>query len=421
MKRRLLAIVLAGVLVFSQNGAVLAAENFTADGTTAEVTTEEAVQSEEIEEPAEGTDDSAPEEAEEAAAQENAEDPAQEEAEEISAQPQENAEDPAPEAEEDKETVSDDADPEDASGTKEPEEVQAEPETVEETAAEEIAAEGKAPAQEIVPDAKGLDDHLLCVIPEEIDPGMKVSAETTVSPEVGWFENGDFIAVQNAEIEFVWDYDDECVRITDNGDGSYTVTRISDLGTNYSLKAKVSADGEERWSDPRNYYFENYNFWLHVDMDGLGPLYEDSTGDYTWNCYLQGYNIDEPFEFTVEAEGSEGEDATDACRIDQTQGRLYIDGAQLRQKGIDWVKVRVGAEVNGYPLSDTREIEFDVREPYVEDQFDFYDRNLLPEWDQWVSTDQRVYVENGKYPFGEHLDRWVTNVKVEDEEGEDTT
>ena len=51
MKRRLLAIVLAGVLVFSQNGAVLAAENFTADDTTAEVTAEEAVQSEEIEEP----------------------------------------------------------------------------------------------------------------------------------------------------------------------------------------------------------------------------------------------------------------------------------------------------------------------------------------------------------------------------------
>ncbi len=416
MKRRLLAIVLAGVLVFSQNGVVLAAENITADGTAAEVTAEEPVQSEEIGEAAEEPDASAPEEAEAASAQEIAEDPVPEEEDEISAQTQESAEDPARETEEDKETVSDDADREDAVGTEEPEEVQAEPETVEETAAEEVVTEGKVPAKGT---ASVLDDHLLCVIPEEIDPGMKVGNETTVTPEVGWFENGDFIAIQNAEIEYVWDYDDECVRITDNGDGSYTVTRISDLGTNYSLKAKVSADGEERWSDPRNYYFENYNYWLHVDMDGLGPLYEDSTGDYTWYCYLQGYNIDVPFEFTVEAEGSEGEDATDACRIDQTQGRLYIDGAQLRQKGIDWVKVRVGAEVNGYPLSDTHEIEFDVREPYVEDQFDFYDRNLLPGWEQWVITDQRVYVENGKYPFGEHLDRWVTDVEVEDEEGED--
>ena len=416
MKRRLLAIVLAGVLAFSQNGVVLAAENITADGTAAEVTAEEPVQSEEIGEAAEEPDASAPEEAEAASAQEIAEDPVPEEEEEISAQTQESAEDPARETEEDKETVSDDADREDAVGTEEPEEVQAEPETVEETAAEEAVTEGKVPAKGT---ASVLDDHLLCVIPEEIDPGMKVGNETTVTPEVGWFENGDFIAIQNAEIEYVWDYDDECVRITDNGDGSYTVTRISDRGTGYSLKARVSADGEERWSDPRDYYFENYNFWLHVDMDGLGPLYEDSTGDYTWNCYLYGYNIDEPFEFTVEAEGSEGEDATDACRIDQDQGRLYIDGAQLAQKGIGRVKVRVGAEVNGYPLSDTHEIEFDVREPYVEDQFDFYDRNLLPEWDQWVSTDQRVYVENAIYPLGEHLDRWVTDVEVEDEEGED--
>ena len=236
MKRRLLAIVLAGVLVFSQNGVVLAAENITADGTTAEVTAEEPVQSEEIGEAAEEPDASAPEEAEAASAQEIEEDPVPEEEEEISAQTQESAEDPARETEEDKETVSDDADREDAVGTEEPEEVQAEPETVEETAAEEAVTEGKVPAQGEVPDAaKGLNDHLLCVIPEEIDPGMKVGNETTVTPEVGWFENGGFIAVQNAEIEYVWDYDDECVRITDNGDGSYTVTRISDLGTNYSL------------------------------------------------------------------------------------------------------------------------------------------------------------------------------------------
>ena len=250
MKRRLLAIVLAGVLVFSQNGVVLAAENITADGTTAEVTAEEPVQSEEIGEAAEEPDASAPEEAEAASAQEIAEDPVPEEEEEISAQTQESAEDPARETEEDKETVSDDADREDAVGTEEPEEVQAEPETVEETAAEEAVTEGKVPAKGT---ASVLDDHLLCVIPEEIDPGMKVGNETTVTPEVGWFENGDFIAIQNAEIEYVWDYDDECVRITDNGDGSYTVTRISDLGTNYSLKARVSADGEERWSDARNY------------------------------------------------------------------------------------------------------------------------------------------------------------------------
>ena len=47
MKRRLLAIVLAGVLVFSQNGAVLAAENSAADGTAAEVTVEEPDQTQE--------------------------------------------------------------------------------------------------------------------------------------------------------------------------------------------------------------------------------------------------------------------------------------------------------------------------------------------------------------------------------------
>ena len=373
MRRRLLAIVLAGVLVFSQNGAVLAAENSAADGTTAEVTVEEPDQTQEETE----EQDTEPE------------DPAPEEEEEISVQPQENTEDPAPETEEGKEEVSADAEQENAAGT---EVVEAEPEAAaEEAADEEIVIEGEVPAQETVSDAAyGLYDHDLIILPEEINPSMSVSGEILVEPEVGWLEDGTFFEVEDAQIDYFWEYDDECVRITDNGDGSYTVTRISDLGTSFTLKARVSADGEEKWADPRDFYFENYNFQLFINEGDIDPLFEDSTGDYAWNCYVNVFNIYDPFELTVEAEGPNGENADNACWAEEDERRIYIDGAQLKQLGIGRVKVRVGAEVNGYPLSKTCEIELDVREAYVEDQFDFYDRSLLPGWDQCVSTFQKV-------------------------------
>ena len=401
MKRRLLAIVLAGVLVFSQNGAVLAAENSAADGTAAEVTVEEPDQAqEEIEE-----QDAEPE------------DPAPEEEEEISVQPQENTEDPAPETEEGKEEVSADAKQENAAGT---EVVETEPEAAaEEAAEEEIVIEGEVPAREAVSDAAyGLEELDLVIYPWEFHPDTWIADRKEFTPYAGYYdENGEFVEIQNPVIECDWEYDEDCVSIWKNADGSYSLTRISDLETDFTLHATVIKDGEE-WSGDQHYHFNDRNCHIEIKDYNENPLFDDSTGDYIWKCSVDA-EIEEDYILTLEAEGPNGEDASEACWIDQNFSNLYIDGAQLKELGISRVKVRIGAKVKGYPLSVFGEREIDVRESFVEDQFDFYDRSLLPGWDQWISTCQRVYIENSIYPNGIHFERTVTNVEVEDEEGQD--
>ena len=401
MRRRLLAIVLAGVLVFSQNGAVLAAENSAADGTTAEVTVEEPDQTQEETE----EQDAEPE------------DPAPEEEEEISVQPQENTEDPAPETEEGKEEVSADAEQENAAGT---EVVEAEPEAAaEEAADEEIVIEGEVPAQETVSDAAyGLEDLDLVVYPWEFHPDTWIADRKEFTPYAGYYdENGELVEIQNPVIECDWEYDEDCVSIWKNADGSYSLTRISDRETDFTLHATVIKDGEE-WTGDQHYHFNDRNCYIEIKDYDENPLFDDSTGDSIWKCSVDA-GIEEDHILTLEAEGPNGEDASEACWIDQNFRNLYIDGAQLKELGISRVKVRIGAKVKGYRLSVFGEREIDVRESFVEDQFDFYDRSLLPGWDQWISTRQRVYIENSIYPDGIHFERTVTNVEVEDEEGED--
>ena len=412
MKRRLLAIVLAGVLVFSQNGAVLAAENSAADGTAAEVTVEEPDQAqEEIEEQDAEPEDPAPEEEEEISVQpqENTEDPAPE--------TEENTEDPAPETEEGKEEVSADAKQENAAGT---EVVETEPEAAaEEAAEEEIVIEGEVPAQEAVSDAAyGLEELDLVIYPWEFHPDTWIADRKEFTPYAGYYdENGEFVEIQNPVIECDWEYDEDCVSIWKNADGSYSLTRISDLETDFTLHATVIKDGEE-WSGDQHYHFNDRNCHIEIKDYNENPLFDDSTGDYIWKCSVDA-EIEEDYILTLEAEGPNGEDASEACWIDQNFSNLYIDGAQLKELGISRVKVRIGAKVKGYPLSVFGEREIDVRESFVEDQFDFYDRSLLPGWDQWISTRQRVYIENSIYPNGIHFERTVTNVEVEDEEGQD--
>ena len=94
----------------------------------------------------------------------------------------------------------------------------------------------------------------------------------------------------------------------------------------------------------------------------------------------------------TEHDGPQEANADSTCRIESGERKLCIDGAALREMGIGRIKVRVSAEVGGYAISDFSEREFEVRECYVEDQFDFYDRSLLPGWDQWIDRGQRVYV-----------------------------
>ena len=99
--------------------------------------------------------------------------------------------------------------------------------------------------------------------------------------------------------------------------------------------------------------------------------------------------------------------------------RLYIDGGRLKEEGVTWFKLRISAVLEGEESGEPCEREFTVDKPYIERQFSFGDRSMLPGWTQWIDRRQGCYVENGQYPFGNHFDLTVTDISVVDIEGED--
>ncbi|MBQ9065864.1 MAG: S-layer homology domain-containing protein [Blautia sp.] len=61
----------------------------------------------------------------------------------------------------------------------------------------------------------------------------------------------------------------------------------------------------------------------------------------------------------------------------------------------------------------------DVIEPWIERQFGFGDRSMLRGWEDFVDRWYNCYVEGAEYPDGMDFPLEVTNVSVEDEDGQD--
>ena len=333
MKRRLLSILLAGVLVFSQAGGVLAAENTAAGSTSAEISeTEEA-----------GGEDSGSEEAEETEEDAYAADTAD--------QGQNAADD----------GLSDAAEPSDEDD-----------EDVTAPGDEQAAGESEEDAQDdIGEEAAGAEDTADEDIDEETaadgsEPEESGESSTAPAPAEEAVEDGRAADAANAQDEI---------------NGGFSV-EIRDYDTGHRL----FEDGV--WSCP-------------IEVRGPVAL------DYSLTMTVPDHN------------GPQDADVLSACRLEADEMRLYIDGGRLKEEGVTWFKLRVAAVLEGEETGEPCEREFTVDEPYIERQFGFGDRSLLPGWTQWIDRKHGCYVENGQYPYGEHFELTVTDVSVEDTEGED--
>ena len=448
MKKRILAIILAGVLVFSQSGAVLAADNSAEGEAAAEMTAPETEEESGEAGAAEAGQEETQEAEEEAAAQDSPEEAdvpgVKEEAAQENTEEEDIAE--APEQELPEETKEEDTEEETAlkeeglneeepesgqieenSAVTAPSEASKEASAVQE--AEAAAAEEneediteQAPGEESASEAAlALEYENIRIMPEQFpDPDMHLGEEIDITPKVEIEDgNGSFAEAEGAGIRYEWDYDENDISVTDNGDGSFAVLRKSDNEIEFSVRAFIT-EGDETVQRDRSYYLNEKAYWVSVRDEEAGGLFEDSTGDFEWSCPIEMRDFDgADYVLTAEVtehDGPQGADADSACRVESGERKLYIDGAALKEMGIGRIKVRVSAEVGGYAISDFSERELEVWESYVEDQFDFYDRSLLPGWEQWIDRRQRVYVENGQYPYGEHFERTVTNVSVDRED-----
>ena len=341
MKRRILAIMLAGVLAFSQSGAVLAADNSASGDTSAEMTAAEAAEEsasdeagpEDLEEASEPETpaEAEPSESVEAVTEENeeveSEEITQEEVEEpIEEEPEETVQEKVEETEE--EEPADSSEAQDLTSGQKEEEPAAEPETGEEENEEALTEE--APEEKSADEAAlALGDENIRITPEQFpDPDMHLGEEIDITPKVEIEDgNGGFAEAQGADIRYEWDYDENDISVTDKGDGSFAVRRKSDNEIEFSVRAFITRDGDTAETE-QTYHLNDKPYWVSIRDEQAGGLFEDSTGDFEWSCPIEMRDFDgADYVLTAEVtehDGPQGADADSACRVESGERKLFF-------------------------------------------------------------------------------------------------
>lgn len=98
--------------------------------------------------------------------------------------------------------------------------------------------------------------------------------------------------------------------------------------------------------------------------------------------------------------------------------KIMLDGNPLWHKGIRRIEVRVAVISEGEEYG-SAQMGFDVEESFMEQHWNFGTRTLLPGWDQWIDRRQGGYVQNKQHPWGDGVEFTVTNVHVQDVQGQD--
>ena len=318
MRRRILAALLAGIMVFSQTGTAFAAQNAEVADTAVEASAEEEPEAE-------------------AAVVEEPEKP--EEAKEPEAAPAEGAENEDTSADEIQDEVTTEDDEPGDTVVDESEETAAEEESVEE-ADEGITEEAAAETDETVEE------------PEE-----EVAAKESKKEDEHWSIELD--------PEDAADGNDFWIVFSDDTLEVVCRNLIVPEGAAYNIEWKVGTGG---WDDGSR----EFDGWNLVQNDG-------------WHVSGDG---------------------------------ITLDGGPLWNKGIRRVKVRAAIISEGEEFANS-ECEFDVEESFVEPHWNFGTHTLLPGRDQWINRGQGGYVQNKQHPWGDRTGFTVTNVQVEDVQGQD--
>ena len=257
--------------------------------------------------------------------------------------------------------------------------------------------------------------------PTLFDGDLEVGQELTITPEIREYPGSDgaeYDVLSASQVRFETEtYDDNAYQITDNGDGTFTLLRKAGYRSDFRIIAYAKDENDQfREVDSRSFSLEQKNYRVDVREDeAAGRLFADGV----WSAPVEVEGLDQgSYALTVWTDDHDGPadaDADAGVWVDNEEGRLYIDGAYLKGEGISWIRIRFGLEINGYPLNDDFEYEYEIREPRFDRHFDFGDMDMLPGWTHWIDRQTSCYVENSQYPDGMDFDMTITDVAVSDE------
>ena len=331
MRRRILAALLAGIMVFSQTGTAFAAQNAEVADTAVEASAEEEPEAEAavVEEPEK------PEEAKEPEVVPAEVAPAE-------GTPAEGTENEAPSADEMQGEVTADEEPEEAEAAGTVEESEAS--STEEAAAEEP---GEGSTEEV---------------PAETDETVEEPEEEVAGKEA-----------KKEDEHWSIELDPE-----DAPDGNDYWSVFTDATLEIGYRNLIVPEGAE------------YEMAWYVGTGGW-----DDAGRR-----FDGYNLAQNDSWHLNGD------------------KIMLDGNPLWHKGIRRIEVRVAVVSEGEEYC-SAQMGFDVEESFMEQHWNFGTRTLLPGWDQWIDRRQGGYVQNKQHPWGDGVEFTVTNVHVQDVQGQD--
>ena len=251
--------------------------------------------------------------------------------------------------------------------------------------------------------------------PTVIDSDLEVGASLVIEPHLVGYELDELGNPQEGTVPealpWKWrDYDPESIAITDNNNGTFTLTRIAPHDINFSLAGFFANPEGNILEVEANYHLNDrdYNLWLERDEDRVysdgelelrlrtdGPLPEAATVTYTIGVWDNDDWTAVFDEVTLQSSAF--------SELNGFETAFTLDGGELWTwlEAYDRSDVRICAEVR---LGDIMLAEcddwIDVREARVEYE-QREDRAMLPGW--WDDIDQwgRVWMDTADRPDSE--------------------
>ncbi|MDO5120314.1 MAG: hypothetical protein Q4D48_09545, partial [Coriobacteriales bacterium] len=270
-----------------------------------------------------------------------------------------------------------------------------------------------------------------------------------VTPEVRYFKQAGDEAYEACELESVrWDFDEDCVNITDAGGnlvasgdecepGTFTITRLGDWDSDIDLEAswRPTADQQPDVADSEGLRHEHTRFHLdHYDADlffeGDIPnefFVRDDTDSLTLTVNRQNVSdlayLDWTVGLCVEDDWVEEHIFTEGVEYTAQGNTITLNGPEILDhmggygEGEEYVHVRVFVEAKlpdssmPNPVIANATTWVDFREPYEVYNLP-WNRDMIVGWEDTVFRWYDGQIRNEEHPGGDRVNCEVTDVAV---------
>lgn len=258
------------------------------------------------------------------------------------------------------------------------------------------------------------------ILPAFVEYNLAPGAEETITPEVRRYQYGaESETVPNAL--FTFDYPEDALQVTPNGDGSFTLRRTSIDFTGFRMNADWQGEHLDRWYQYRNWWFNPYFEYeddriysdgektIFLNLEELkeidyefavlgvgfwknnGSEFVEFTKDkeYTWKDEIDGNGkvIGRSFTFY-------GDKVAETLKTAETEGDIFVH-VDIDMKGDIWL-----ASADAQLRLEEAETEWHVPQQL----------EMLPEQDQFFNHENNAWIRNGEHPDGVDCRYTITEI-----------